>query len=148
MSVSQLIPVYVQRCFAQHDYQRKVLTAEGLLNALKQHAGYSTAGGQMVRERAATENSPGGKNAAPRWYCPRSCYACQLGSRKYFCENPEVDAFFRASNTEYLPGQAESVSIALVDGVLPLDFRNCVRTELTYVEGWKKQHQCCSTKDD
>ena len=55
MSVSQLIPVYVQRCFAQHYYQRKVLTAEELLNALKQHAGYSTAGGQMVRERAATE---------------------------------------------------------------------------------------------
>ena len=55
MGVSQLIPVYVQRCFAQHYYQRKVLTAEELLYALKQHAGYSTAGGQMVRERAATE---------------------------------------------------------------------------------------------
>ena len=55
MSVSQLIPVYVQRSFAQHYYQRKVLNAEELLNALKQHAGYSTAGGQMVRERAATE---------------------------------------------------------------------------------------------
>ena len=55
MGVSQLIPVYVQRCFAQHCYQLKVLTAEELLNALKQHAGYSTAGGQMVRAKAATE---------------------------------------------------------------------------------------------
>ena len=55
MGVSQLIPVYVQRCLAQHYYQRQVLTAEELLNALKQHAGYSTAVGQMVRERAATE---------------------------------------------------------------------------------------------
>ena len=55
MGVSQLIPVYMQRCFAQHYYQRKVLTAEELLNALKQHAGYSTAVGQMVRERASTE---------------------------------------------------------------------------------------------
>ena len=54
MSVSQLLPVYVERCFAQHYYQRKVLTAEELLNALEQHAGYSTAGGQMVRERQAT----------------------------------------------------------------------------------------------
>ena len=34
MGVSQLIPVYVQRCFAQHYYQRQVLTAEELLNAL------------------------------------------------------------------------------------------------------------------
>ena len=51
MSVSQLIPVYVQRCFVQHYYQRKVLTAEELMNALKQHAGYSTDGG----EKAATE---------------------------------------------------------------------------------------------
>ena len=81
MSVSQLIPVYVQRCFAQHYYQRKVMTAEELLNALKQHAGYSTAGGQMVREKQP-QNSPGGKNAARRWYCQSSCYACQLGSRK------------------------------------------------------------------
>ena len=55
MGVSQLIPVYVQRCFAQHYFLRKVLTAEEMLNALEQHAGYSTAGGQMVRERAATE---------------------------------------------------------------------------------------------
>ena len=55
MSVSPLIAVYVQLCFAQHYYQRKVLTAEELMNALQQHAGYSTAGGQMVRERAATE---------------------------------------------------------------------------------------------
>ena len=51
MGVSQLIAVYLQRCFAQHYYQRKVLTAEELLNARKQRAGYSTAGGQMVRER-------------------------------------------------------------------------------------------------
>ena len=55
MGVSQHIPVYAQRCFAQHYYQRQVLTAEELLNALKQHAGYNTAVGQMVRERAATE---------------------------------------------------------------------------------------------
>ena len=55
MGVTPLIPVYVQRCFAQHYYQRQVLTAAELLNALKQHAGYSTAVGQMVRERAATE---------------------------------------------------------------------------------------------
>ena len=55
MGVSQLIPVYVQQYVAQHYYQRQVLTAEELLNALKQHAGYSTAVGQMVRERAATE---------------------------------------------------------------------------------------------
>ena len=55
MGVSQLIPVYVQRCFAQHYYQRQVLTAEELLNALKQRAGCNTAVGQMVRERAATE---------------------------------------------------------------------------------------------
>ena len=54
MGVSQLILVYVQRRFAQHYYQRQVLTAEELLNALNQHAGYSTAVGQMVRERAAT----------------------------------------------------------------------------------------------
>ena len=55
MGVSQRIPVYVQRCFAQHYCQRKMLTAEELLNSLKQHAGYSTAGAQMVREREATE---------------------------------------------------------------------------------------------
>ena len=55
MGVGQLIPVYVQRCFAPHYYQRQVLTAAELLNALKQHAGYSTAVGQMVLERAATE---------------------------------------------------------------------------------------------
>ena len=98
MSVSQLIPVYVQRCFAQHYYQRKVLTAEELLNALEQHAGYSTAGGQMVRERAATEirrvakMQPGGGTIKDRVMHVSSALD------KYFCENPEVDALYRASN--------------------------------------------------
>ena len=57
---------------------------------------------------------------------------------KYFCENPEVDALYRASNGEYLPVPAESVSIALVDAISHSDFRNRVRTELTYVEGWNE----------
>ena len=139
MGVSQLIPVYVQRCFAQHYYQRHILTAEELLNALKQHAGYNTAVGQMVRERAATEirrvakMQPGGGTVKDRVMHVSSAL------EKYFCDNPEVDALYRASNGEYLPGPAESVSIALVDGISPADFRNRVRTELTYVEGWKKQ---------
>ena len=98
MSVSQLIPVYVQRCFAQHYYQRKVLTAEELLNALEQHAGYSTAGGQMVRERAATEirrvakMQPGGGTVKDLVGHVSSAL------EKFFCENPEVDALYRASN--------------------------------------------------
>ena len=127
MSVSQLIPVYVQRCFVQHYYQRKVLTAEELMNALKQHAGYSTDGG----EKAATEirrvakMQPGGGTVKDRVMRVSSAL------EKYFCENPEVDALYRASNGEYLPGPAESVPIALVDGVSPSDFRNRVRTEVT-----------------
>ena len=105
MGVSQLIPVYVQRCFAKHDYQRQGLAAEELLNALKQHAGYSTAGGQIVRERAATEirrvakMQPGGGTVEDRVMHVSSAL------EKYFCENPEVDALYRASNGEYLPGR-------------------------------------------
>ena len=134
MSVSQLIPVYVQRCVARHYYQRKVLTAEELLHALKQHADYSTAGGQMVREKAATgicrvaKMQPGGGIVRDRVIHISSAV------EKHFLENPEVDALYRASSGEYLPGPAESVSIALVDGSLPSDFRNRVRAELTYVE--------------
>ena len=62
------------------------------------------------------------------------CMLARL-SKNILCENPEVDALYRASNGEYLPGPAESVSIALVDGISPSDFRNSVPTELTYVEG-------------
>ena len=82
MGVSQLIPVYVQRYFAQHYYQRKVLTAEELLNALKQHAGYNTAVGQIVRERAATEIRRVAKLQPGSGTGERSCDACQLGPRE------------------------------------------------------------------
>ena len=100
MGVSQLIPVYVQRCFAQHYYQRQILTAEELLNALKQHVGYNTTVGQMVRERAATEIrrvaklQPGGGTVKDRVMHVSSAL------EKYFCDNPEVDALYRASNGE------------------------------------------------
>ena len=93
----------------------------------------------MVRERAATEISrvaktqPGGGTVKARVMHVSSAL------EKYFCENPQVDALYRASNGEYLSGPAESVSISLVDGISPSDFCNRVRTELTYVEGWKKQ---------
>ena len=92
MCVSQLIPVYVQRCFAQQYYQRKELTAEEFLNPLKQHAGYSTDGGQMVRERAATEirrvakMQPGGGTLKDRIMHVSSVL------EMFFCENPDVDA--------------------------------------------------------
>ena len=98
MGVSQLIPVCVQRCFARHYYQRQVLTAEELLNALKQRAGCNTAVGQMVRERAATEihrvakMQPGGGTVKDRVLHVSSAL------ERYFCENPEVDALYRASN--------------------------------------------------
>ena len=115
MGVSQLIPVYVQRWFAQQYYQRcQVFTAEELLNTLKQHAGYNTAVGQMVRERAATEvrrvakMQPGGGAVKDRVMHISSAL------EKYFCDNPEFDSLYRASNGEYLPGPADSVSIALV----------------------------------
>ena len=127
MRVGQLIPLYVQRRFAQHYYQRNVLTAEELLNALKLLAGYSTAGGQIVRERAATEirrvakMQPGGGTVNDRVMHVSSAL------KNIFCENPDVDALYRASNGEYLPGPAESVSIALVDGILRIFATACVR---------------------
>ena len=55
------------------------------------------------------------------------CMSARL-SKNILCENAEVDALYRASNGEYLPGPAESVSIALVDGISPSYFRNRVRT--------------------
>ena len=119
MGDSQLIPAYVQRCLAQHYFQRQVMTADESLNTLKQHAGYSTAVGQMVLERAATEirrvakMQPGGGTVKDRVMHVSSTL------EKYFCDNPEVDALYQASNGEYLPGPAESVSIALVDGISP-----------------------------
>ena len=87
----------------------------------------STAGGQMVRERAATEihrvakMQPGGGTVKDRVVHVSSALD------KYFCENPDVDALYRASNGEYLPGPAESVSIALVDGILRIFATACVR---------------------
>ncbi|CAN0205658.1 unnamed protein product, partial [Scytosiphon promiscuus] len=55
MGVSQLIPLFVQRCFGQHFYGRREVTNEELFTALKDHAGYTTAAGNSVRERAAVE---------------------------------------------------------------------------------------------
>ena len=53
--------------------------------------------------------------------------------QKFFCENPDVEALYRATKGYNLPGPAESVSTALVKGISPYDFRNRVRTELAYV---------------
>ena len=117
----------------------KVLTAEELLNALKQHAVYSTAGGEMVRERAATEIRRLAKMQPRGGTVKDRVMHVSSALDKHFCENTEVDALYRARDGGYLPSPAESVSIALVDGISPSDFRNRVRTELTYVEGWTKK---------
>ncbi|CAM9293347.1 unnamed protein product, partial [Sphacelaria rigidula] len=55
-----------------------------------------------------------------------------------FAENLTVQAMNRAEDWSWLPGPAESVSTALVDGISPPEFKAYVRSVLTYVDGWKK----------
>ena len=81
--------MYVQQYVAQHYYQRQVLTAEELLNALKQHAGYSTAVGQMVRERAATAIRRVVKMQPGRGTVKDRVMHVSSALEQYFCENPE-----------------------------------------------------------
>ena len=93
----------------------------------------------MVSEREATEILPVAKMQPGGGTVKDRVMHVSSALEKYFRENPEVDALYRASNGEYLPGPSESVSIALLDGISPSDFRNRVHMEMTYVEGWKKQ---------
>ncbi|CAM9771515.1 unnamed protein product [Hapterophycus canaliculatus] len=139
MSVSQLIPIFIQRCFAQHFYGRREVTTEELLSALRDHAGYTTAAGNSVRERAAVEIRRVSKMQSGGGSVKDRVMHVSSALERYFCENPSVDALYRASNGDYLPGPAESVSRAMVDGISPPSFQNYVRHELTYMEGWKKQ---------
>ncbi|CAM9843066.1 unnamed protein product [Sphacelaria rigidula] len=55
-----------------------------------------------------------------------------------FAKNLTVQAMYRAEDRSWLPGPADSVSIALVDGISPPEFKAYVRSVLTYVDGWKK----------
>ena len=57
---------------------------------------------------------------------------------QYFLTNVAVQAMYRAQDRSWLPGPAESVSLALVDGLAPPAFKAPVKTLLTYVEGWKR----------
>ena len=66
----------------------------------------------MVSEREATEILPVAKMQPGGGTVKDRVMHVSSALDKYFCENPEVDALYRASNGEYLPGPAESVSIA------------------------------------
>ena len=121
-----------------------MLTAEELMNALKQHAGYSTAGGQMVREKGQQQKFAGWQKCSPAVVLSKIvlCMSARL-SNNIFARIRKSTLYTGLATGEYFPGPAESVSIALVDGISPSDFRNRVRTELAYVEGWKKQPNAC-----
>ena len=138
MGAIQLIPLHVQRCFARHFYERQEMTADELLIKLKQHARYTTAAGASVRMRAAVEIRRVVKMKSGEGNVKDRVMQVSSALERYFCENPSVDALYRARNGDYLPGPAESVSRALVDGISPPKFHTYVRNQMTYVDGWKK----------
>ena len=57
---------------------------------------------------------------------------------RYFSENVAVQAMYRAQDRSWLPGPAESVSLAIVDGIVPAEFKAYVKSLLTYEDGWKQ----------
>ena len=135
MGVNQLIPVFVQRCFGQHYYQRRKISGEELMIALQQHAGYSTTGGEMLREQAAADIRRVTRMPTEQKNVKDRIMTVISSLEKYFSENPSSEALYRAENGEYLPGPAEKVSVALIDGISPPEFRARVRTEIGYIDG-------------
>ena len=95
MSVSQLIPVYVQRCVARHYYQRKVLTAEELLNPLKQH--------RVTAQMAARWCAKGQQQKFAAW---KKCRPAVVLSKIVLCMSARLsNAFLRESGRRRLiPG--------------------------------------------
>ena len=95
MSVGQLIPVYVQRCFAQQYYQRKVLTAEELLNPLKQH--------RVTAQMAARWCAKGQQQKFAAW---QKCSPAVVLSKIVLCMSARLsNAFLRESGRRRLiPG--------------------------------------------
>ena len=139
VGVSQLVPSYVRRCFERMYSGRKQMDADALLAAIKKHAGYTTTkDGRHERTRAAAAL----RKAVVLQKSDESvkARAMKVGSalEKFFSENLAVRALYRAENGDWLPGPAESVSQALVDGISPPEFRQYVKAELTYVDGWKR----------
>ena len=138
VSVRQLIPSYIRICFERAYNGRVEFDDVGLMTAVQKHAGYTTTGGAHERGQASAQlrkvvtMQRSGGSVKDR--------AMKAGSslERYFSENLTVQALFRASNGDWLPGPAESVSSALVDGIWPPPFRQYVRSELTYKDGWKK----------
>lgn len=139
VSMGQLIPNYIHRCFEGFYKYQTAMSAEELLDAVKQHAGYTTTSNKFDTTRAAADlrrvlaMKQGGEISVK----DRAMMVASA-MEKYFAENHAVHAMYRAQDRSWLPGPAESVSMALVDGLWPSSFKGYVRSELTYVAGWKK----------
>ena len=53
--IGQLIPAYIRQCFELIYTDGRPMNAAELLNAVKQHAGYTTTGGRDDKARAAAD---------------------------------------------------------------------------------------------
>lgn len=51
-----------------------------------------------------------------------------------FAENLTVQAMYREEDRSWLPGPAEVVPTALVEGISPPDFKRYVESILTYID--------------
>ena len=54
---------------------------------------------------------------------------------RYFSEHIAVQAMYPAPDRRWLPGPAESVSLALVDGIAPIEIKAYVKDSLAYDDG-------------
>ena len=137
--VGQLIPAYIRQCFELMYTDGRTMTAAELLNAVKQHAGFTTTGGRDDKARAAADIRRILRMAqdGPLSVKDRAMTVTS-NLEQYFLTNVAVQAMYRAQDRSWLPGPPESVSLALVDGLAPPAFKAPVKTLLTYVEGWKR----------
>ncbi|MEP0580138.1 MAG: reverse transcriptase domain-containing protein [Marinobacter sp.] len=143
VSMGQLIPNYIHRCFEGFYKHQTTMTASELLDAVRQHAGYTTTSNRFDTSRAAADlrrvlsmrrdEKQGGETSVKD-----RAMMVNSAMEKYFAENHAVHAMYRAQDRSWLPGPAEFVSMALVDGLWPSEFKKYVKGQLTYAAGWKK----------
>ena len=140
VSMGQLIPGYILRCFeSMYKSGGGDLKEDELRMAVEKHAGYGDTSGECDPTRALADlrkvlrMRQGGETSVKD-----RAMTVTSAMEKFFAENHAVHALYRDEDRCWRPGPAESVSRAMVTGLWPSSFRTYVEGKLTYVEGWRK----------
>ena len=136
VSVAELIPSHVQKCFARVYPESRTITPTQLVVAVESHAGHGE-GAEVDLSAASSAVAKAVAMDTRRKTLLEREGPILSNLEEVLANNPNLETVYRGSDGKCHPGPADIIAKALVEGLAPETFYQGVKVNLQHAGNWK-----------